>query len=154
VGKRVRYEVLCGGRLLKEIEQLNATLGMHPEADGPAGGDFIDGQHRWIIDQSYVADDVAQALIASWEGIALIAANVEGGVTAEHLGASVTHLMDADACGMASVPASARVRVEVGGRTWPLRQVSAGFRGGCPVLLLRVLPTADEPFGGPEPGGG
>ena len=61
---RVRYEVFCGGRLLKVFEQINVSDPGHAEADGV---EFVDGQHFWKVDEQQVADDVAQAMLAKWE---------------------------------------------------------------------------------------
>ena len=61
---RVRYETYCSGRLLKVFDQLDVTEAGHPEADGTK---FIDGQHRWIIDGKFVADDVAQAMLSAYQ---------------------------------------------------------------------------------------
>lgn len=60
---RVRYETYCGGRLLKVTELLGLT--------GPGdrlreGSEFWDGRHYWKIDEAEVADDVAQAMLASY----------------------------------------------------------------------------------------
>lgn len=60
---RVRYEVFCGGRLLKVHEQVDVTTGMHGVADGT---EFVDGTWFWKIDEQRVADDVAQAILAQW----------------------------------------------------------------------------------------
>jgi hypothetical protein len=54
---RVRYEVYCGGRLLKVFEQVDVSS---PESDGR---EFVDGQFRWMVDEQFVADDVAGALL-------------------------------------------------------------------------------------------
>ena len=65
--ERVRYEVYCGGRLLKVIGQVDVTPAGHAEADG---AEFIDGQHRWMVDMQWVSADVAGAMLrtheASW----------------------------------------------------------------------------------------
>jgi hypothetical protein len=58
---RVRYEVFCGGRLLKVTEQLDVTPDPHAEADGTS---FTDGQHWWVADEQRVAVDVARAMRA------------------------------------------------------------------------------------------
>jgi hypothetical protein len=60
---RVRYETFCSGRLLKEVEQIELG-GIGYAAVG--AGEWIDGQYRWMVDQQYVADDVAQAILARW----------------------------------------------------------------------------------------
>jgi hypothetical protein len=65
---RVRYEVFCGGRLLKETEQVE--LGGITRAAAGAG-EWADGHYRWMVDQQYVADDVAQAILAAGESAAL-----------------------------------------------------------------------------------
>ena len=57
---RVRYETFCSGRLLKVVQQIDITTGMHAEADGT---EFIDGQHFWKVDEQRVADDVARAML-------------------------------------------------------------------------------------------
>jgi hypothetical protein len=58
---RVRYEVFCGGRLLKVTEQLDVTSGLPAEADGTS---FADGKHWWVADEQRIAVDVALAMRA------------------------------------------------------------------------------------------
>ena len=58
---KVRYEVLCGGRLLKVIEQVDVTSLGHAEADGT---EFVDGQYWWMADDQRIQVDVAQAMMA------------------------------------------------------------------------------------------
>jgi hypothetical protein len=67
---RVRYEIYCGGRLLRLIEQLDVTTwGDLADDDDVAGAPadgirFVDGPHYWKIDEQRVAEDVAQAMLA------------------------------------------------------------------------------------------
>jgi len=59
---RVRYEVFLDGRLLRETELVYVgALGSAAADPGPA--DYIPGQHRWMVDQQYIADDVARAML-------------------------------------------------------------------------------------------
>lgn len=64
---RVRYEVFLGGRLLKETER--RWIGPPQRAAEPADeAGYIDGQDRWMVDQQYVAEDVALAMISQAVG--------------------------------------------------------------------------------------
>ncbi len=63
--RRVRYEVFCDGRLLKETEQVQISGFPSAVADSGNPRDFLDGQYRWMVDQQYVSDDVAQAMLAA-----------------------------------------------------------------------------------------
>jgi hypothetical protein len=61
---RVRYEVFLGGRLLKIVTQIQVD-GFLGSATADSGNprDFVDGKHRWMVDQGYIAEDVAQAML-------------------------------------------------------------------------------------------
>jgi hypothetical protein len=54
----IRTEAYLGGRLIKEIAQLN----MGPTAARPYDL-WVDGRHRWLLDGAEVTEDEAQALI-------------------------------------------------------------------------------------------
>ena len=58
-----RYEVYCGGRLLKVVERIDVTPN---ERDGHPPTEFIDGGYLWMVDQKYVAADVAGAMLATY----------------------------------------------------------------------------------------
>jgi hypothetical protein len=60
---RCRYVVHCGGRLLQIFDQ-HSIAG--PEQQIAAGPPYEDGQYQWMIDGSYVADDVAWAMLARY----------------------------------------------------------------------------------------
>lgn len=58
---RVGYEVFLGGRLLKETELVYVgNPGAAADSGDPA--DYVPGQFRWMVDQQYIAEDVAQAM--------------------------------------------------------------------------------------------
>jgi hypothetical protein len=59
---RVRYETLCGGRLLKVTEQVDVSGGGALKD----GTEFVDGQYWWVVDDQRVADDVARAMQDRW----------------------------------------------------------------------------------------
>jgi hypothetical protein len=59
---RVRYEVFLDGRLLRETELI--YVGAPAAAADPAGpAGYIDGQYRWMVDQQYIAEDIARAML-------------------------------------------------------------------------------------------
>jgi hypothetical protein len=60
---RARYEVYCGGRLLKVFEQISVSTYGDVACGEPT---YIDGHHFWKIDEQAVAADTAQALLAKY----------------------------------------------------------------------------------------
>lgn len=59
---RVRYETFLNGRLLRETEQVYVgTTGAAADPADPAA--YVDGQYRWMVDQQYIAEDVAIAML-------------------------------------------------------------------------------------------
>lgn len=60
---RVRYEVFLDGRLLRETEQVFVGTSVAPADPGDPAA-YVDGQYRWMVDRQYIADDVAQAMLA------------------------------------------------------------------------------------------
>ena len=57
---RVRYEIRCGGRLLKVFDQIEITT-MGERARGEES--WVDGNHWWKVDEQEVATDVARAML-------------------------------------------------------------------------------------------
>jgi len=66
---RVRYEVFLNGRLLRETEQIYVGTAVAAADPGDPAA-YVDGQYRWMVDQQYVADDVATAMLNQADQVA------------------------------------------------------------------------------------
>lgn len=58
----VRREQFCGGRLLKEIDQINVGGAVTNFKD-----QFVDGRHIWLLDGEEVTPVEAEAFRVMWE---------------------------------------------------------------------------------------